>query len=82
MPAGVSAESKPIVPESVLKKRRTKEAIAAKLAVSNEASRKVCQARLEKNVKSTDELVGLREAELSACGMARYRALTVVMRPA
>lgn len=41
MPAKVSAESKPIIPESVLKKRRTKEAIAAKQAAKQEADKKV-----------------------------------------
>lgn len=40
MPAAVR-ESKPIVPESVLKKRRTKEAIAAKQAAAAETSAKV-----------------------------------------
>lgn len=41
MPAAVSKESKPIIPESVLKKRRTKEAIAAKQAAKQEADQKV-----------------------------------------
>lgn len=41
MPAMVSKESKPIIPESVLKKRRTKEAIAAKQAAKQEADQKV-----------------------------------------
>ncbi|CAN0171253.1 unnamed protein product [Ectocarpus sp. 12 AP-2014] len=40
MPAAVSKESKPIIPESVLKKRRTKEAIAAKQAAKQEADQK------------------------------------------
>lgn len=39
--AGMSRESKPIIPESVLKKRRTKEAIAAKQAAAAVASQKV-----------------------------------------
>lgn len=42
MPAMVSKETKPIIPESVLKKRRTKEAIAAKQAAKQEADQKVC----------------------------------------
>lgn len=41
MPAKVSAETKPIIPESLLKKRRTKEAIAAKQAAKNESDKKV-----------------------------------------
>lgn len=41
MPAMVGSETKPIVPESVLKKRRTKEAIAAKQAVKQDADKKV-----------------------------------------
>lgn len=41
MPAMVSAESKPIIPESVLKKRRTKEAIATKQAAKQVADQKV-----------------------------------------
>lgn len=41
MSAMVSAESKPIIPESVLKKRRTKEAIATKQAAKQVADQKV-----------------------------------------
>lgn len=40
MPAAVR-EAKPIVPESVLKKRRTKEAIAAKQTAAAQANAKV-----------------------------------------
>ncbi|CAM9147896.1 unnamed protein product [Scytosiphon promiscuus] len=45
MPAMVSKESKPIIPESVLKKRRTKEAIAAKQAAKQEADQKASAAK-------------------------------------
>ncbi|CAM9339114.1 unnamed protein product [Ectocarpus sp. 8 AP-2014] len=45
MPAAVSKESKPIIPESVLKKRRTKEAIAAKQAAKQEADQKAAAAK-------------------------------------
>lgn len=41
MPAKTKAETKPIIPESVLKKRRTKEAIDAKQAAQKEANAKV-----------------------------------------
>ncbi|CAN0145262.1 unnamed protein product [Pylaiella littoralis] len=45
MPAMVSNETKPIIPESVLKKRRTKEAIAAKQASKQEADQKAAAAK-------------------------------------
>ena len=41
MTAKTKGETKPIIPESVLKKRRTKEAIAAKQAAKRDTDAKV-----------------------------------------
>lgn len=57
MPAQTKAETKPIIPESVLKKRRTKEAIAAKQAAQREADAKAAEGKKAEIFKRAERYV-------------------------